>query len=149
MNTWLSLCLCNLLEDLEEASEGARERLTHSEVGSREGVCGAAILADDGGGVALLAVVVTSASHAGQLADGGREDHFDPSCVVANCARKHDTSQQQASEERLSRVSYSPIHREKEKKTRRKNPKAATAAQKKRLLNRFRTLKMTRGLPPL
>lgn len=90
------------------------EPLTHSEVGSREGVGGAAVLADDGGGVALLAVVVTSASHAGQLADGRRENHLDPPRVVANCTRQQDTSQQQTSEER--RVSYSPVHRQEENK---------------------------------
>lgn len=101
MNTWLPCCLCNL------PSEGGGGRgeegggaLTHSEVGSREGVGGAAVLADDGGGVALLAVVVTLASHAGQLADGRREHHLDPPRVVANCAPKHDTSQQQSGEER-------------------------------------------------
>lgn len=55
---------------------------TYSEVGGRQGVGGAAVLADDGGGVSQLTVVVTSASNAGQLADGGSEDHLDPSCVV-------------------------------------------------------------------
>lgn len=104
------------------------ERLTHSEVWSREGVCGAAVLADDGGGVALLAVVVASASHAGQLADGRREDHLDPPRVVANCARKHDTSQQQRSEERRSSFSCSPIHRS-EEDNQEKKPPTATARQ--------------------
>lgn len=116
--------LCNLQQrDQEEpsgTSERESERLTHSEVWSREGVAGAAVLADDGGGVALLAVVVASASHAGQLADGGREDHLDPPRVVANCAPKHDTSQQQSSEERLSCFSSSPIHRSKEKNSKKK-----------------------------
>lgn len=107
----------------------AREPLTHSEVRSRQGVGGAAVLADDGGGVALLAVVVTSASHAGQLADGRREDHLDPSCVVANCARKHDTSQEQTSEEWPSCVSYTAIHREKGKK---KGSRKKTLRQRRR-----------------
>lgn len=87
--------------------------LTHSEVGSRQRVGGAAVLADDGGGVALLAVVVAAAPHAGQLADGGREDHLDAARVVAHCARTHDTSQEQTGEERRpsGRVGDSPVHR--------------------------------------
>lgn len=76
--------------------------LTYSEVGCCEGVCSVAVLTDDSGGISLLAVVVTSASYAGKFADGWREDHLNPSCMVANCSRKHNTSQQERVEEQLS-----------------------------------------------
>lgn len=84
--------------------------LTYSEVGCREGVCSVAVLTDDSGGIPLLAVVVTSASYAGKFADGWREDHLNPSRVVANCGRKHSISQQERTEEQLS-FCYSQRHR--------------------------------------
>lgn len=65
-------------------SGGHRRLLTHSEVGRSEGVGSVAVLADDGGGVALFAVVLAAATHAGHLADGGGEDHLDPPRLVAN-----------------------------------------------------------------
>lgn len=56
--------------------------LTYSEVWGGERVGGASVLADDGGGVALLAGVLAAAARAGHLADGGGEDHLDPAGVV-------------------------------------------------------------------
>lgn len=54
----------------------------YSEVGGSEGVRGMAVLTDDGGGVAQLTVVLAPPPCAGHLADGGCEDHLDPSRVV-------------------------------------------------------------------
>lgn len=65
--------------------------LTYSEVGCCQGVCGTAILADDGCCVSQLTVVLTSASNAGYFTDGGCKDHLDPPCMVAHCCRKYDT----------------------------------------------------------
>lgn len=59
-----------------------------------------AVLTDDGGGVPPLAVVVTSASNAGQLADSGREDHLDPSRVVAHCSKKQGKIREEADKEK-------------------------------------------------
>lgn len=59
--------------------------LTDSEVGGGERVGGVSVLADDGGGVARLAAVLTAAVDAGHLADSRGEDHFDPAGVVPNC----------------------------------------------------------------
>lgn len=67
-----------------------------------------AVLTDDGGGVSLLAVVLTSASYAGIFADGWCEDHLDPSCVVANCRRQRGTEQEGEGEQ--TGFSYSLIH---------------------------------------
>lgn len=70
------------------AAIDTREMTHHySEVWCCQGVCGVAVLTDDGGGVSLLAVVVTSASYAGIFADSWGEDHLDPSCMVANMNR--------------------------------------------------------------
>lgn len=55
---------------------------TYSEVWRCQRVCGVAVLTDDGGGVSPLTAVVTSAPYAGHFADGGCEDHLDPSCLV-------------------------------------------------------------------
>lgn len=68
-----------------------------------------AVLTDDGGGVSQLAVVVTSASYAGYFADCWREDHLDPSCVVAHWCRKHGTNQEKGEGEQAI-FGYSLIH---------------------------------------
>lgn len=65
------------------SSVDARKMADHdSEVGRRQRVRGVAVLADDGGGVPQLAVVLAAAPHARHLADGGGEDHLDPPGVV-------------------------------------------------------------------
>lgn len=70
-----------------------------------------AVLTDDGGGVSTLAAVVTPASHAGQFADGGREDDLDPSCVVSHCCKEHGAREEEEEEEERN-FGYSVIHRE-------------------------------------
>lgn len=72
--------------------------LTYSEVGCSQGICGVAVLTNDGGGVSLLTVVVTLASSAGQFADGGCEDHLDPPCVVAHSFWQHGTHHEEEGE---------------------------------------------------
>lgn len=84
---------------------------TNSEVGGRQRVCGVAILTDDGGGVSFLAVVVTSASDAGYLADGGCEDHLDPAGVVARCCCWKHGGNQEDREGEQREPGYSLIHR--------------------------------------
>lgn len=75
--------------------------LTHSEVWCGEGVCGVAVLADDGGGVALLTAVLAAAAHAGHLADGGGEDHLYPARLVPDgCRRRPAEDQDQGGEQR-------------------------------------------------
>lgn len=61
-------------------------QVTHhdSEVGGGECVCGAPVLADDGGGVSFLAGVVAATAATRQLADGRREDQFDPTRVIGH-----------------------------------------------------------------
>lgn len=61
------------------------------------------ILTDDGGGVSQFTVVVTSASYAGQLADGGCKDHFDPSCMVAGYHQKYGTKKDEGEGEQRNR----------------------------------------------
>lgn len=83
--------------------------LTYSEVGGSEGVRGMAVLTDDGGGVAQLTVVLAPAPRAGHLADGGCEDHLDPSRVVPHC-QSGRTAHHQKEEGREGESSQSCIH---------------------------------------
>ena len=72
------------------------------------------VLADDGGGVPQLAVVVTAAAHAGHLADGGREHHLDAPRVVAHCGRGRGAHQGREGEKEAEeevRINHPLIHR--------------------------------------
>lgn len=87
-----------------------RRSLTYSEVGGGEGVCGMAVLTDDGGGVAQLTVVLAPPPCAGHLADGGCEDHLDPARVVPHyqpgCTAHQQKEEGEKGESRQSRIHW-------------------------------------------
>lgn len=59
-------------------------KLPHSEVRGRQGVGGMTVLADESGGVPLLAAVLTAALGAGHFTDARGKDHLDAASVVTH-----------------------------------------------------------------
>lgn len=67
-----------------EGQSGTARELTHSEVRGRQGVGGMTVLADESGGVPLLAAVLTAALGAGHFTDARGKDHLDAASVVTH-----------------------------------------------------------------